>query len=101
MEGTDRRYLTKLNFQPGAAGVVGVVRGDGFAKERDDIGDLSEKLSAHPGVTVTPHKEEKGGNDGDYPWKFDLDVSWQPVKKVTAVGGQGSGPKTSKESAKK
>ena len=101
MEGTDRRYLTKLSCQPGAAGVVGVVRGDGFAKERDDIGDLSEKLSAHPGVTVTPHKEEKGGNDGDYPWKFDLDVSWQPVKKVAAVGGQGSGPKTSKESAKK
>ena len=81
MEGTDRRYLIKLNGQPGAAGIVGVVRGDGFAKERDDVDDLATTLSTNEGVTVTPHKVEKGGNDGDYPWKFDLDVSWKPVSK--------------------
>lgn len=94
MEGTDRRYLTKLNCQPGAAGVVGVVRGDGFAKERDDIDDLSTKLSGHQGVTVTPHKVDRPGTDGDYPWKFDLDVSWQPVKKAAATKGQATGAKT-------
>lgn len=94
MEGTDRRYFTKLNGQPGAAGIVGVVRGDGFAKDRDDVDDLATTLSANEGVTVTPHKVEKGGNDGDYPWKFDLDVSWKPVsKKGSGVRGQGSGEK--------
>lgn len=94
MEGTDRRYLTKLNGQPGAAGIVGVVRGDGFAKDRDDIEELSTKLSSQEGVTVTPHQITRPGTDGDYPWKFDLDVSWKPVKKKgSGAGGQGSGEK--------
>lgn len=101
MEGTDRRYLTKLNCQPGAAGIVGVVRGDGFAKERDDIDVLSTKLSSHPGVTVTPHKIDRPGTDGDYPWKFDLDVSWQPVKKAAVVGGQSSANKAATGQSKK
>lgn len=90
MEGTDRRYLTKLSGQPGAAGIVGVVHGDGFAKERSDFDDLATTLSGHEGVTVAASKVEKGGNDGDYPWKFDLDVSWKPVKKKgPGAGGQG------------
>lgn len=96
MEGTDRRYLTKLNGQPGAAGIVGVVRADGFAKERDDIDDLSAKLASHEGITVTPHEYSRPGTDGDYPFKFDLDVSWKPVKKKgSGGGGQGTGTKTS------
>lgn len=88
MDGTDKRYLTKLNCQPGAAGIIGVVRGDGFAREREDIDALTAKLSSQPGVTVTPHKIDRTGTDGDYPWKFDLDVSWQPVKAkpATAAG---------------
>lgn len=97
MEGTDRRYLTKLNGQPGAAGVVGVVRGDGFAKDRDDVDSLATKLSSQEGVTVTPHTITRAGTDGDYPWKFDLDVSWKPVKKKgSGVGSQGSGEKQKK-----
>ena len=102
MEGTDRRYLTKLNGQPGAAGIVGVVHGDGFAKERSDFDDLATTLSGHEGVTVAASKVEKGGNDGDYPWKFDLDVSWKPVKKKgSGIGGQGSADKTPKAQDKK
>ncbi len=102
MEGTDRRYLTKLNGQPGAAGIVGVVRGDGFAKDRDDIDDLSAKLASHEGVTVTPHQVARPGTDGDYPWKFDLDVSWKPVKKKgSGVGVLGSEEKAPKAQGKK
>ncbi len=102
MEGTDRRYLTKLNGQPGAAGIVGVVRGDGFAKDRDDIDDLSAKLASHEGVTVTPHQVARPGTDGDYPWKFDLDVSWKPVKKKgLGAGGQGQGEKAPTTQPKK
>jgi len=89
MEGTDRRYLTKLSGQPGAAGIVGAVRGDGFAKDRDDVDELSAKLASHEGATVTPHQVSRPGTDGDYPWKFDLDVSWKPVKsKGSGVGNQ-------------
>ena len=102
MEGTDRRYLTKLIGQPGAAGVVGVVHGDGFAKERSDFDDLATTLSGHEGVTVAASKVEKGGNDGDYPWKFDLDVSWKPVKKKgSGIGGQGLGEKPPEARSKK
>ncbi|RLT07325.1 MAG: hypothetical protein DWI21_09935 [Planctomycetota bacterium] len=102
MEGTDRRYLTKLIGQPGAAGVVGVVHGDGFAKERSDFDDLATTLSGHEGVTVAASKVEKGGNDGDYPWKFDLDVSWKPVKKKgSGIGEQGLGEKPPEARSKK
>ncbi|MFM9966661.1 MAG: hypothetical protein ACKV2Q_36245 [Planctomycetaceae bacterium] len=81
MQGTDRRYLRKLNCLPGSGGVVGTVRGDGFAKDREDIDDLTSKLLSNEGVTVVPHEQKRDGADGDYPFKFDLDVAWRPVKK--------------------
>ena len=81
MQGTDRRYLRKVNCLPGSGGVVGTVRGDGFAKERDDIDDLTSKLLNNEGVSVVPHEQKRDGADGDYPFKFDLDVAWRPVKK--------------------
>ena len=60
---------------------MGAVRGDGFAKERDDIDDLTSKLLSNEGVSVVPHEQKRDGADGDYPFKFDLDVAWRPVKK--------------------
>jgi Tfp pilus assembly PilM family ATPase len=102
MQGTDRRYLRKVNCLPGSSGMVGTVRGDGFAKERDDIDDLTSKLSSNEGVSVVPHEQKRDGADGDYPFKFDLDVAWRPVKKKgLGAGGQGSGEKTPPAPGKK
>lgn len=93
MQGTDRRYLRKLNCMPGSGGVVGTVRGDGFAKEREDIDALTTRLLNNEGVTVVPHEQKRDGADGDYPFRFDLDVAWRPVKKGSGVGNQGAGEK--------
>ena len=89
MQGTDRRYLRKLNCLPGSGGVVGTVRGDGFAKDREDAEDLTAQLIKQEGVTVVPHEIRPDGTDGDYRFKFDLDVAWRPVKKKP--GRQGAG----------
>jgi Tfp pilus assembly PilM family ATPase len=90
-QGTERRYLTNLNCQTGGSEVVGVVKGNGYAKEREDIEDLTARLSARQEATVVPHEIRRAGTDGDYPFQFELDVSWKPVKKTGTSAGSSKG----------
>ncbi len=80
MQGTDRRYLTKVTAQPGSGGALGTLRGSGFAKDRDDIEELNTRLTRND-VVVLPHEIQRPGSDGDYPFRFDLDISWRPTSK--------------------
>lgn len=82
-ESTERRYFSKLTMQS-VAGVNGEIIGNCFAKDRDDVEDLSIKLSARPGIVV-PVPEPKGkGSDGDYTARFDLKITWRPVEAKAA-----------------
>jgi Tfp pilus assembly PilM family ATPase len=86
-QGTERRYLVNLNCQTGGSDVVGVMKGNGFAKEREDIEDLTARLSARQEVTVVPHEIRRVGTDGDYPFQFELDLSWKPVQQTGKNAG--------------
>jgi hypothetical protein len=63
------------------------VKGNGFAKEREDIEDLTARLSARQEVTVVPHEIRRVGTDGDYPFQFELDLSWKPVQQTGKNAG--------------
>ncbi|MFG0295858.1 MAG: hypothetical protein ACF8PG_08110, partial [Maioricimonas sp. JB045] len=71
--GTDRLYLTNLQFAPSARGAVATVRGSGYARSRRDAEDLYQVLADH-GYRVRPHEVEISRRDPEYPVTFELDI---------------------------
>lgn len=81
-DGTAERYLVKLNCNPGTSGSVASLKGNGFAKDREDVERLTAQLTGREGFVVNPREIRSDGSDGDYPLRFELDISWSPVSKV-------------------
>ncbi|MEW4526757.1 hypothetical protein [Maioricimonas sp. JC845] len=73
LPGTDRLYLTNLQFAPSARGAVATVRGSGYARSRRDAEDLYQVLADH-GYRVRPHEVEISRRDPEYPVTFELDI---------------------------
>ncbi|MDA1163149.1 MAG: pilus assembly protein PilM [Planctomycetota bacterium] len=74
VDGTDRHYLTKIQFGEGTRNELGTVTASGHAKERFDIEGLNAGLMQRPDLEVNAKPIKKSGRDGDYPQQFDLDL---------------------------
>lgn len=74
MDGTERYYLTKLQFGEGTRQERGTVSASGYAKERFDVEGLNAELMQRSDVEVTAKPIRNSGRDGDYPQQFDLDL---------------------------
>lgn len=73
-DGTERHYLTKLQFGEGTRKERGTVTASGHAKERFDIEGLNAELMQRSDLEVNAKPIKKSGRDGDYPQQFDLDL---------------------------
>lgn len=74
IDGTERHYLTKLQFGEGTRKERGTVTAAGHAKERFDIEGLNAELMQRTDLEVNAKPIKKSGRDGDYPQQFDLDL---------------------------
>lgn len=76
MDGTDRKYLTKLN---GSTGNVKTIRGTLMAnvrvKDRITADGLSSDIMTQPYVEIEPKALQTKGGDSDFPMQFDLIVN--------------------------
>ncbi|MBI1315003.1 hypothetical protein GC176_27240 [bacterium] len=74
MGGTERLYLTELQFGEGTRGERGTISATGNAKERFDVESLNAELMKRQGVEVNPFDIKNRGRDSKYPQEFNLDV---------------------------
>lgn len=74
IDGTERHYLTKMQFGEGTRQERGTVTASGHAKERFDIEGLNAELMQRSDLEVNAKPIKKSGRDGDYPQQFDLDL---------------------------
>jgi hypothetical protein len=83
IDGTERHYLTKLQFGEGTRKERGTVTASGHAKERFDIEGLNAELMQRSDLEVNAKPIKKSGRDGDYPQQFDLDVKLKHLEAET------------------
>ena len=78
--GTGKIYLEDLRLDPqsDAQNIVSFT-GTAYAKSRDDIANLGDKL-AQAGYTVTPNPPEESKKDPDYPFMVKLNVKKRRAK---------------------
>lgn len=85
LPGTDRVYLSQLEFAPGGRESLGVVKGIGAARSFQDVRTLSDDL-ARRGYQVTPTSPVETKKDPEYPVRFDLEFAIPKTKSATAAG---------------
>ncbi len=74
IDGTERHYLTKLQFGEGTRNERGTVTAAGHAKERFDVEGLYTALMQRTDLEVNAKPIKNSGRDGDYPQQFELDL---------------------------
>ncbi len=80
MEGTERRYLRRLQFGQGTTNTVrGSITATGSAKERTDVEGLNAELLERSDTDIEA-QPIKPGKDSEFPFDFQLDIS---LKKPT------------------
>lgn len=84
IDGTERHYLTKLQFGEGTRKERGTVIAAGHAKERFDVEGLNAELMQRTDLEVNAKPIKNSGRDGDYPLQFDLDLKLQHSETETA-----------------
>jgi Tfp pilus assembly PilM family ATPase len=75
MRGTDRQYLTQIRLTGGNNTKKGTVTLTGYAKERADAHTLNAELLERKNVDVQAKENNRSGRDGQYGFKFKLDVT--------------------------
>jgi hypothetical protein len=75
MQGTDRQYLTNLRLNGGTRTRQGSLTITGYAKERADAQTLNAELLDRKDVEVQSKENNPSGRDGNYPFRFELDVT--------------------------
>lgn len=84
LPGTDRLYFTSLRFSPEAGQAVARLTGNGFARRKQDVDDLNQRL-ADAGHLVTAKPHATATRNPDYPVAFELNVSIRPPQLVKNV----------------
>lgn len=79
MGGTERLYLTQLQFGEGTRGERGTVSATGNARERFDVESLNAELMKREGVELNPSDIRKRGRDSGYPLEFHLDIRLKEI----------------------
>jgi Tfp pilus assembly PilM family ATPase len=74
MDGTERMYLTRLQFGEGLRGERGAITGNGQARERFDVESLNAQLVSRENTEVNATTIADNGRDTEYPESFELDV---------------------------
>jgi Tfp pilus assembly PilM family ATPase/Tfp pilus assembly protein PilN len=74
MDGTERFYLTKLQFAEGTRKELGTIAASGNARERFDVESLNAQLTTRHELEVNAKPIKSSGKDGKYPEQFELDV---------------------------
>lgn len=74
MNGTERLYLTRLQFGEGLRGERGSITGLGHARERFDVEALNAELVSRPNTEVNATGISDNGRDSEYPERFELDL---------------------------
>ena len=82
--GTERHYLTKLQFGEGTRNERGTITALGHAKERFDVEGLNAELMQQSDLEVNAKPIKNTGRDGDYPQQFDLDLKLKLEETETA-----------------
>lgn len=76
--GQSRLYLDKFLMQSTSNDSTFVVQTTGHAKTREDVEIFFDQLS-EAGYKVPPKEIPRLNIDGEYPYRFDLSASWDPV----------------------
>lgn len=86
MDGTERKYLTKLN---GSTGNTKAIRGTLMAnvrvKDRITADGLSSDIMTQPNVEIEPKALQTKGGDSDFPMQFDLIVNMKKAEAAKAA----------------
>jgi len=85
LPGTERLYFTTLQFAPENGENLASLTGDGFARKREDVGNLFQRLSDR-GYLVTAKPTTTSSRNPDYPIQFHLDVAVRPTPKAKPAG---------------
>jgi hypothetical protein len=84
LDGTERHYLTKIQFGEGTRKERGTVTASGHAKERFDVEGLNAGLMQRSDLEVNAKPIKNSGKDGDYPQQFDLDLKLKKEETVAS-----------------
>lgn len=74
IDGTERLYLTSLNFGEGLRGERGAITGGGQARQRFDVEALNAELVSRENTEINAKPIASNGRDSTYPENFQLDV---------------------------
>ena len=74
IDGTERLYLTSLNFGEGLRGERGAITGGGQARQRFDVEALNAELVSRENTEINAKPINSNGRDSEYPENFQLDV---------------------------
>jgi hypothetical protein len=75
MQGTERLYLSKVDFDSKTGrSSVGEIKGEGVARDRSDVYSLYKAIGEHARTEVHTKEIPQTSTDADYPYKFWLDV---------------------------
>jgi hypothetical protein len=83
---TDRLYIKSIRFEPNTRPGSGRIALEGYARERSDVLQLTERLvAAGEQYEVAPPVAAESKDDNFYPWKVSVAVTLRPpVTKKTA-----------------
>jgi len=75
MPGTERVYLERWHFDTAPGDIAGKTHADGFARERQDVEAVNQRLADQPGLRVRPNPIRTNSGFG-YPFQFELDAEF-------------------------
>ena len=81
--GTERHYLTKMQFGEGTRKDRGTVTASGYAKDKNDVYELQIELNQRIDLEANAKAVKESGRDGDYPLQFDLDLKLKHAEMET------------------
>lgn len=81
--GTERHYLTKMQFGEGTRKDRGTVTASGYAKDKNDVYELQIELNQRIDLEANAKAVKESGRDGDYPQEFDLDLKLKHAETET------------------
>lgn len=86
MPGTEHVYLNRWRFDRATGTALGTTEAMGFARQRQDAEQLTQRLAEQPGFRIRPNSMGTGGGDPEYPILFQLNAELvtparQPARK--------------------
>lgn len=84
MPGTERVYLDAWRFDLGLGEALGTTSATGFARQRQDAEQLTQRLAERGGFRIRPNPIESAVRDPEYPFLYQLDAEVVSAKRQPA-----------------